>query len=911
MRDIPWKTYLTTSGVITTGTGTVLAAVTGTPTAVIVGGAIAACAACAKLGVDTLRRSPRLDHLDKKVREQAVRLFPLAPAAHAAWVAGAMIIDAPPQWAAALVGLGAAEYAVARGLEYKDKITPKPQPAAIPAPSPSTTAPGEVARATSDLVPNESTKPVWAMQQVLTTAGLGHISVKKWEWVGPSGEILGIKYTVKLPANLGKKGGGEAPSLTMNNAESIAIAFGEVIKNPDGSDCEIGSSWVQIQKLPLAGTYTITITNSDTMSRLYPYEIDARSTSVREPALIGYGIDGFPVRESVAQHWLYTGGTRFGKTGLVQTVRAHILRCRDAVLWCGGTVKLYDSLGPWVDPFLGTGILPPIDWIADGAQDLLDMVTAAFKLGRWRQKVPHTLRRNFKNIILEIDEASFFLMLEKTGIEYEGEWWTPSAMVENIIKGVGSAGIYIHLVSQRGTNDQFGASGGSITANIHVRVAFRTSDGEDIGRAFGNYKLPKPRNKGEYYMQGTSIVEDEEGDIRRLRAPYIQETDPTKPHLHDGANLNDVARAIAPIAAANGGLDAESTAALVNEKYAMRPRTAEQLFTYLTGMDPAVAYPTAPVGVAPVGGDGADGLGRPVVSSATPPAGDGGAGTGGPVPGSAPVPNLGSRPADGDPVPVGVPAAATTSPVPEGSAVPEPRPAPVPEPGSRGTEFPTPVPAQVGAQFLDPVPAVPGSGPSGFPVPVASGSGATVQRSSQEVAQERASILIKQLMEAGDTDGINRLARVGSLDELDEFEAELNGTPIPGRVTVAERPAPPAWQPTTYQPPTPAPAPAMPPAPAASQVVQLEDRLSRADRILRIILDAGPEGISRGEIIAALIEGGDEATAPSFEQQVDNALRGHKKRGTVVSAGRGYVATVHMQQQDQQSSSTTADNYTG
>src|SRR4029077_1323709 len=128
-------------------------------------------------------------------------------------------------------------------------------------------------------------------------------------------------------------------------------------------------------------------------------------------------------------------------------------------------------------------------------------------------------------------------------------------------------GVWIHLVSQRGTNDQFGEAGGSITANLQVRTAFRTSDEDEIGRAFGDWKLPMPANKGEYYIQGT------DGDVRRLRAPYIQETDPKKPRLHDGANLSDVALSLAGMWQ---GLDRESAWAL-GAVYANRPQTAEDL----------------------------------------------------------------------------------------------------------------------------------------------------------------------------------------------------------------------------------------------------------------------------------------------------------------------------------------------
>jgi len=803
VRTLLWKTYLTAGAAVTTGSATVLAATTGTPVELVVAGAAAACVGCAKLGRGALRHSPALDYLDLRTREQAVRLFPLAPAAHAAWVAGAMLIDAPVQWAAALVALGAAEYGVARGLEYKAKIIPKPRDAAVP-----TTYPQGQPTATSggELVPTDPQQPIMVMQRVLSLAGLGHVRVTGWEWIGPTGEILGITFSVKLPPNAGKRSAGESPRLSMLNAEAVAIAFGEI------TDTEIGSSWVQVTKLPTAGAYTITVTSSDTMQRLYPYQIDTRPVSIEDPALVGYGIDGLPHYERVNQHWLHTGGTRFGKTGLVQVLRAHTLRAAgDAVLWVGGTEKLYDSVGPWIDPFIGTGRRPPIDWVAKGPQDTLSMITAAFILGRWRQSVPHHRRGGFKDVVVEIDEASFFLTMERLVIEHEGETLTPSRMTENIIKGVGSAGVWIHLVSQRGTNDQFGEAGGSITANLQVRTAFRTSDDDEIGRAFGDWKLPMPANKGEYYIQGA------DGDVRRLRAPYIQETDPKRPRLHDGANLNDVAVSLADLWQ---GLDRESAWAL-GEVYANRPQTAEDLFRYLTGMDPDLEFGPSVTGSA-VRGDSIETPYRP-----------------------APVDNTG---------PDSAPAA---------SPIPEPRPTLVPRP-------------------LD--------GASAGPVP-----SAELPRSSEQVAHERAAALIDRLLDSGDTDTLTRLAACESLDDLDRLEVELAGVtaPPPLAAPVAQvgmLAAEPALSANSA-----AASMASRVAPVMPTVTLVEDRPSRTDRIAQIVDDAGPAGLVRAEIIAALIDDGDEATAPSFEQQVTNALRQLVQRQAVARAGRGYVSAHHHQ----------------
>jgi hypothetical protein len=232
-----------------------------------------------------------------------------------------------------------------------------------------------------------------------------------------------------------------------------------------------------------------------------------------------------------------------------------------------------------------------------------------------------------------------------------------------------------------------------------------------------------------------------------------------------------------------------------------------------------------------------------------------------------------------------------SGPVPESSPVPEPRPESVPSSlGSTPTE---PVPAQVGDQV-----PVPDSGPTGVSVAATMGT-AELLRSSEEVARERAAALIDRLLDAGDTDALTRLAACESLHDLDRFEAELNGVtaPRPPAAPVAQvgMPADEPVMAASAAEASAAPSLAGRVAPVMPTVTLVEDRPSRIDRIAQVVTDAGPAGIARAEVIAALIEGGDEATAPSFEQQVTNALRQLVQRHTVMRAGRGYVSARHHQ----------------
>lgn len=896
-RTMSHKANLALSAATVTGSGVLLAAMTGVPTWATMLGAAATCLACAKYGTGALEDSPALDHLDKAGIEEAAKVFPLAPAAHAAWVAGALLVDAPGWWAATLVGLGFAEYGTARLIEYRAKNRQRRDAAeAVPPPAVVNSPHGE-------LVVADPHGPINGMTNVLAAAGIQNVRVVGWCPVGPPGEVLGVKFTVKLTAAAARKS--DNARLSPASTEAVAIAVSEATGN------EIGSSWVQIVKVPAAGTYEITITNSDTMTRVYPYVIDPRPVSIKDPALIGYGIDGMPHYELVNQHWLHTGGTRFGKTGLVQVIRTHVLRSRDAVLWVGGTEKLYDSVGPWVDPYIGTGIRPPIDWVAKGAKDTLDMITAAFLLGRWRQSIPHHMRGGFKDVIVEIDEASFFLMIEKMLTDIEGESFTPSQMAAAVIKGVGSAGVLIHLVSQRGTNDQLGNEGGVINANIQVRTCFRTSDEEDVWRALG-YKIQIPQHKGEFLVRG------EDGEVVRLRAPYIQETDPNKRKVHDGANLNDVAMSLANTWT---GLDAASAHAL-GDLYRNRPQTAEQLYQYLTGLDPDLEFGMPVTGSAVQGGDGGS-----LASTAAPqPGPDGGsrhpegvtnfgpdapgndATVGGPhLPGS-PVP-VSPRPGtsaphspatteSGDPwrppaaVPVGTNAGNGNHPFPAQPVTDAPAvPGMVPEPREPAFSGAGPArepqlafPGTAGSAW--PGTNGPGTAPQAAPMGMPSAARIGGAHTAPDVEQDtmtRTLALIDRLQSVNDDEGLERLLALGGdpkvdiVKALDAFEAELDGRPFAGPVHHA---AP------VITPPSAAMA-GFPRAPMAT-VREVVPSVSLADAIVVIVAASRFDGMTRGELIDALIEDGENTNLPrSFKQQVSNRLTDLLQAGTLVrDAGR-------------------------
>lgn len=506
--------------------------------------------------------TPLLGGAERRERQRIVGLVYAAAVVHVAWTVP--MLTRPqwwPVWWLALAGVAALEYWAALSYEHllhawsQARHTPQ-GPLALPSGTAAATA----------IEPAPVPEMVRVARRALDRAGYADVAVLDWSTIGPEDKPTGVRYPVQVDGHTAGKRRNGRDKLGGEDIERIAIAFSRVL------GVQLESSWVSITKLPPAGLYSLTVTEVDTMATIYPYrdEPGLGTWSIEEPALIGYQVDGLPYYERLDAHWADTGKTRSGKTSLIHRKRARITGCYDATLWVCGTEKLFDSVGPWITPYRGTGRRAPFDAVAFGAEDSVAMLRAAMGLARWRQSVDHHLRGGFKTLIVEIDEASFLLALDEA-----------SEVVLELVKGAGSAGVFVHLAAQRGTNNNWGVHGGDINANLMAQTVFQTGDDGEIGRATGDWKLPPPRHKGEF------LLNPAEGPVVRLKGAYINETDPKKRRpSHDGPDLSEVAWARRDL---DHGLDPESEQAVrrISQWYRGRPTGADELYEYLTGTVPA------------------------------------------------------------------------------------------------------------------------------------------------------------------------------------------------------------------------------------------------------------------------------------------------------------------------------------
>lgn len=549
--NISWKLFWSVLGAVLALSIAGLSALVGLPLLVVV----PVCAVAVGVSVAAARvvvhRGEMFQDIALTAREQIVRWIGAAAGAYAVWVVAFVL---KPSlwivWLLVLAAVGALVYGIAHMHEYLLTKVVRPSPTQI-----------EAARQENQREMDNAEK---VFLKALKRVGLDWLTLLPgWKQIGGD-KPFGVTFRVKRPAE-------RETALTPEHADRIANALGEEL------GAELETDWVGIEKVRAAGTYEVTVVTEDVMARIYPYVDDPTPTSIREPANVGYRLSTDPYMLSLRQHGMVVGQSTYGKSAWINTLIAHILRCPDAVLWIAGVEKLYDLVAGWIEVYQDTGIKLPIDWIANGQEDVVRMLIGGMSGARWRQRQPMNQRR-WPTVITILDEASFALENRIEKQIYQGMPRTAADMVAVKAKGSASGDFFEIVASQRDTIDNFGDKGGDVLANMGYVAGFRTRDQNGLGRLMNNYKLTMPRHRGQLWLDAG------EGELPvQLKGPYIQSVDPTKPKLHNGPTVADIAWARRSI---EHDLDA-GTAAAVDEAtggaYSRRHRYMDaELMQYLT-----------------------------------------------------------------------------------------------------------------------------------------------------------------------------------------------------------------------------------------------------------------------------------------------------------------------------------------
>lgn len=609
MTAISYKVFWSAMGSLLSAATAVLSAALQVSLLVSIPVTVAAAAAFVVAAAKVVRFGQMFAQLRDDARRQITRWIGVAAGAYSLWAVAAQLRpDLWPGLTLTLVLLGFAVYGGARWNEY---LLTQLRPAE---------ARRGIVAAAGELTADKEPQPGDAnaerkVKLALERSNYSWLTVVSVEQLIERSAAFGVRVMVQVPSwkaltddTATSKGTGKKAGTSLTgpaSVEAIAIALREVL------GIRIATNWVTITKLQDAGLYQITATFQDMMARVFPFVDDLTWTSVETPALIGFGEDLQEYYNRLDQMGQYTGQTLSGKTSLINNHWAHLLRCRDAVVFVAGVEKVYETMSGWLEPYKDKDVPHRFGWIVNGMDDLLDMLVGLMTLARWRQSRPLAERRKRKTIVLYIDEAAFALQDNRVGY-YRNNPHTASQLVAMLRRGAGSARIFIKLINQRSTIPNWGSAGGDIIANAAEVCAFMSQDWHEIGRTMHDFRATQPTHKGEYQCKpgdGRPVV--------RLKAPYIQEDDPQRDVLYDdGPLVSDVSWARRMF---HHELDAEEQAILASvSRYKQRhTHMSDRFYSYLAAEDEfLVAEPAGGAATASAPRSAAGGTVQAAVASA-------------------------------------------------------------------------------------------------------------------------------------------------------------------------------------------------------------------------------------------------------------------------------------------------------
>lgn len=317
-------------------------------------------------------------------------------------------------------------------------------------------------------------------------------------------------------------------------ADTIASAMSKKLKRP------IDRSQVVIEPHGDAvSQYVVTIYKApDIAKKVIPFLDRNGSIPIEIGTLcpVGFRTNRKECSMNPWQHGQIIGATESGKSSCLHVLMGHVTRCPDCFVWVGGVWKLWDFVGSWIEPYVGSDFRPPIERIAHGQQDVCDMLAAFLNVASYRLNLRNHQRTGLKYGILILDEFTYIADNRYVTTLYNGENLNAGKLTRDVVCGTAGAKQYSWITAQRDTMDNFGDQGGTITTQPGFTFLFYLKDRDAIGRTMGNYGLDLPRSKGECWLDLGMT-----GGVNKLRIPYPQADDPLKEVLHGGPKVSEIA----------------------------------------------------------------------------------------------------------------------------------------------------------------------------------------------------------------------------------------------------------------------------------------------------------------------------------------------------------------------------------
>lgn len=537
--QLKWKHFWAALGYVVTCGWATLPVLWDAPVVGVVG-AVVTSAGVVLVGRHEAHAHPLFRQWRLDARRRITQLLSTGAGAHLLWVlAFEQRPQAWPAWLAALLAVSGAEVGVAEGLEYlvrreqrhAEQDANQQQERARPVVPQQQVEPSQLEELPPEQTDEEYAKVLRLGEAIFRRAQLAAVEIHGWHALSDTG----VTFDAQIPdmASQSKHKKSQVTALsTSEHGEALAIAAGRQLGRA------IESSWVQVYKQRQAGAYTVSVLTRDALADVHPYVDDPHARpSIKDPCDIGWRADQQQVFVRLDQNGFATGKSQSGKSSFEHRKFARVTQCYDAVQWVCGMSKVYDLVADWIEPYEDTDVEIPINWIAYGPRDTAEMLAAGLRIARDRQSQRKSERTGWKAIKINLDECSDVLKPDSGAwAKLDGKRRHASDLYAELSKTGKSGWVYVDRDTQYGVQNEGGTHGGMIQATTDITVAFQTNDPQDIGRAVGDFKTAQPPHAGCYWIKRSAVDAPE-----MAKNEYLQESDPSKPVLHGGQTIRDIA----------------------------------------------------------------------------------------------------------------------------------------------------------------------------------------------------------------------------------------------------------------------------------------------------------------------------------------------------------------------------------
>ena len=252
-----------------------------------------------------------------------------------------------------------------------------------------------------------------------------------------------------------------------------------------------------------ADRFTMRVIEKDPHAAPVPWP-GVTSTSIARPAELGLSEDGQPVRVLLlSRHALIGGTTGAGKSGIVNVILAHLVACRDVVIW-GVDMKGGMELRPWASCFGRLAFTP------EQATELFrDAVT---ELNRRAALMAGTGQRTWEPTP---DRPALVIVVD----EYAEMPDEARAYADSVARRGRAVAVELIAATQRPSQDAMGK--GAVRSQMDTRICVRVRERREVDLILGQGAFNAGWQAHQLNQPGAFLVSDFEHTVPERHRAYL------------------------------------------------------------------------------------------------------------------------------------------------------------------------------------------------------------------------------------------------------------------------------------------------------------------------------------------------------------------------------------------------------